>query len=203
MYGGTQAAFQHGIAAPFCRPRRDPPPPELERPQRHIQALEEREYIAGGDAHVQRHQADDGRLHRNPVHQRRPRRVVETLRTAEPPHSGDETDAEQREAEQNLSAESDSENQQEPQEEPAGASASTVAANTTQSKTKPTVSDSSKSKTKPLKVNDKKPSKDDKDNKDELRRDSAGSRSQPAGKRPSQTDVQVSSLLNQIHLTNI
>lgn len=196
MYGSVQAAFRHGITAPFRRPQRDPPPPGLEQPHHHLQAIEDHDDLAGGDApqHGQRQQANDGRLHRNQVHQRRPNRPreepakrVETLRTAEPLYSEDETDAERREAEQNLSAESDSENQQETKEEPTAAGAGSVAANTAQSETKPTESDSSQPKTKPLKVN-KKPSKD---NNDELSRDSAAS--QPAGRQPSQTNVQVSS----------
>ncbi|KAM6938689.1 chloride channel CLIC-like protein 1 [Lycodopsis pacificus] len=54
MYGGVQAAFQHGIAAPFRRLRGDPPPPQLEQPQ------------PGGDAPQQ---VVEGRLHRNQVPQ--------------------------------------------------------------------------------------------------------------------------------------
>ncbi|KAM6938690.1 chloride channel CLIC-like protein 1 [Lycodopsis pacificus] len=55
MYGGVQAAFQHGIAAPFRRLRGDPPPPQLEQPQ------------PGGDAPQQ---VVEGWLHRNQVRQR-------------------------------------------------------------------------------------------------------------------------------------
>lgn len=164
LYGSVQAAFQHGITAPFRRPRRDrPPQPEQQWPR--LQEIEDGDHLAGGDApqHVPRQLANDGRLHRNQVYQRRPNRpreetakvVVETLRTAEPPYSEDETDAEPQEAEQNLSIESDTENQQETQEELEGASARTVAANTTPTKTKPTESDSSPSKAKPVKVNEK------------------------------------------------
>ncbi|XP_070688156.1 chloride channel CLIC-like protein 1 [Pempheris klunzingeri] len=195
MYGGVQAAFQHGILAPFRHPRRGPPPPELEQPQRHPQAIEDHDHLAGGDAlqPAQRHRANDGRLHRNQVHQRRPNRpreepvkvAVETLRTAEPPYSEDETDAEQHEAEQNLSAESDSENQQETREKPTGARAGGVAAKTAQSKTKPTETDSSQSKTKPK--GKEKPSKDD---KDKLSRDGAAPKSQPAAQGPLDADVQ-------------
>lgn len=50
MYGGVNAAFQHGITAPFRRRRRDShdrlePPPE-----RHVPRLEGREQYGGGDA---------------------------------------------------------------------------------------------------------------------------------------------------------
>ncbi|XP_044055977.1 chloride channel CLIC-like protein 1 isoform X2 [Siniperca chuatsi] len=186
MYGSVQAAFQHGITAPFRRIR-DPTPPPLEQPRRHLQEIEDYEHLAGGDAPqlAPRHLAYDGRLNRNQVHQRRHNRPREerakvdvvTVRTAEAPYSEDETDAVLREAEQNLSAESDSENQ----EELAGASASSVAAN--KSKTTPAESDSSQSKTKPLKVKKNL-------SKDELTGDDAASRAQPAARRPSQTDVQ-------------
>lgn len=201
MYGGVHAAFQHGITAPFRRPRRDPPPPQLEQPRPGIQQIEYDDHLAGGDAPQQpapRQRADDARLHRNQVHQRRPNRareqrakvVVETLRRAEPRYSEDDTDAAgAREAEQNLSAESDSENQQEAQEEPEGES---VAANTTQTKTKP--AESSPSKTKPVKGNEKLP-------EDKPSRDRAAPRSQSAGRPPSHTDVQVSKT-HEVHLTN-
>lgn len=192
MYGGVQAAFQHGITAPFRRPRRDPPPPQLEQPQRRVQQIEDRDHLARGDApqHVPRHRDDEGRLQGNRLHRRRPNRpreeppkVVETLRSAEPPFSEDETDAQQGEAEQNLSAESDSEDQQQTQEELAGASASGVAANTAQSKTKSTKSGSLQAETKPLKENKNL-------SKVEHSRDGGASKSQPAERQPSQTDIQ-------------
>ncbi|XP_038571723.1 chloride channel CLIC-like protein 1 isoform X2 [Micropterus salmoides] len=189
MYGSVQAAFQHGIAAPFRHPRRDPPPLQVAQLQIHLQGIEDFDRLAGGDApqHSQRHRADDGRLDRNQVHQRRHNRpreeqakvVVVTVRTAESPYSEDEMDAGRREAEPNLSAESDSGKQ----EELAGASASSVEANTAQSKTKPNDSYSSPSKTKTEEANENL-------SKDELNRHSAASRSQPAARRPSQTDVQ-------------
>lgn len=189
MYASVQAAFQYGITAPFRRPRRDPPPLQLDHQQPRLQEIGGGDHLAVEDVaqHAPRHRAEDARLHRNQVHQRRPNRpreeparvAVETLRTAEPPHSEDETDAERREAEQNLSAESDTENQQEMQEELEGANGRSVAANTTQSKTKPTELKSSPSKTKPLKVNEK-------FSADKLSSDT----SQPAGRRPSQTEVQ-------------
>lgn len=194
MYGSVHAAFQHGITAPFRRHRRDPPPPQLEQRRPRLQEIEDGDDLAGGDGpqRVPRHRADDARLNRNQVHRRRPNRpreepakvVVETLRNAEPTYSENETDAAPRhEEEENLSAESDSENQQETQDEVEGASARSVAANTTQTKTKPTESDLSPSKTKALKVNKKL-------SQDELSRDSAAQRSQPAERRPSQTEVQ-------------
>lgn len=174
--------------APFRRPQRDPPPPQLQQPQHHLQAIEDIDHLAGGEApqRAQRHLAAGGRLQRNQVHQRRPNRtreeaakvVVETLHTAERPE--DEMDAQH-----NLSAESDSENEQEMQEELAGASASSVSTNRAQSKTKPTESASCQSETKPQKVNENLP-------KDEPSRGSGASKS-PAERRPSQTDVQVSS----------
>lgn len=173
MYGSVQAAFQYGIAAPFRRPRRDPPPPQLEQRQPHLQAIEGGDNLAEGDApqRVRRDRGDDAILDRNQVHQRRPNRPrekpVETLRPAGQPRSEDETDVELRE---NLSAESDSENQQEELE---GQSASSDAANATQTKTKPAESDSSASKTKPLKGNEK-------ISQDKLSRDAAAPRSLPA-----------------------
>ncbi|XP_034737820.1 chloride channel CLIC-like protein 1 [Etheostoma cragini] len=189
MYGSVQASFRYGIAAPFHRPRRDPPPPPLE----HIQEIKDGDHLAGGDApqHAPRHRVNEDRLEIDQVRQRRPNRpreeparvVVETLRTAEPPYSEDETDAMRREAEQNSSAESDSETLQETQEDEEGESAS-VAANSTQTKTKPTESDSSPSKTKPQTGKEKL-------SQDKTRsRDSAAPKPQPAGRWPSQTDVQ-------------
>lgn len=220
MYGGVQAAFQYGIMAPLRRRPGNPPPPELDQPQHPLQRIEGRDHLAGGDAPQQdpRHRANNGRLERNQFRQRRPNRareepakvVVETLRTANPSYSEDETDGERREGspeseqmEQSLSAiesdpqtESDSENQQDTQEELAGASAGSVAhreakANKAQSKRKDT--DSSQAKTKPLK---------EKKNvsQDEPSRISAAARSQPAGRRPAQMaaggDVQVSPFQN-------
>lgn len=185
-YGSVHAAFRYGITAPFRGPRRDPPPPQL-RPQRHVQEIEDSNHLAGGDAPqlALRQRANDGRLHRNEVNHRRPnrpmeQRVVETLRTAGPSGSEDETDAGVLEEEQNLSAESDSETQQEIPEELAGASAST---SKTKSNTKPNESESPQSKNKPLKVSKKL-------SHDESSRDSAASRPQPNERRPSQTDVQ-------------
>ncbi|TNN69104.1 Chloride channel CLIC-like protein 1 [Liparis tanakae] len=188
MYGGVQAVFQHGIAAPFRRPRGDPPPPQLEQPQPHVQRIGSGDNLAGGDAPqpapVQR--AVEGRLHGNQVRQRQPNRSreridVESLSPAEPPYSEDEMDAEAPEAEQNLSAESDSENLHETQEELEGESASIVAANATKTKRKPTESDTSPPKIKPLKVNEK-------CSKNVPGRDRAVP--QPAGRQPSPAHVQ-------------
>ncbi|XP_076583320.1 chloride channel CLIC-like protein 1 isoform X2 [Chaetodon auriga] len=188
MYGSVQAAFQYGVTAPFRRPRGDPAPPQLDPPQRHIQEIEDRDHLAGGDAPQQapRYRANDGRLHRNQVRQRqahRPReeRVkVETLRTAESLYSEDEMDARLREAEQNHSSVSDSENQQEAQEESQGASANSVAADSIQSETKPAESDSSQSDGKALKEKENLP-------KDELSKGRGESKSQPVERWPSQT----------------
>ncbi|MEQ2178054.1 hypothetical protein GOODEAATRI_009988, partial [Goodea atripinnis] len=104
--------YQHGIMAPFRRPRRDPPAPELEHLQRFHPRIEARDYFAGGDApahapmlangqqHVSWHQGDNARLDGNNIHRRRPNRVredsapvgVETLRAADPLVSEDELD---------------------------------------------------------------------------------------------------------------
>ncbi|KAM3620038.1 uncharacterized protein V6R79_017414 [Siganus canaliculatus] len=132
MYGGVQAAFQHGITAPFRRRPRGPRPPQLQQPQRYLQGVAYQDQIAGGDAPQHPPNGNNGRLQRNQVRQRRPNRprenaakvVVETLHTAEPPYSENETDSA---AVQNLSAESDSDNGQETEEEVlVGASAADI-----------------------------------------------------------------------------
>nr|XP_040040380.1 chloride channel CLIC-like protein 1 isoform X1 [Gasterosteus aculeatus aculeatus] len=179
MYGGVQAAFQHGIAAPFRRPRGDPPPPQLEQPQPRVQEVLAGDNLAGGDAPLQApmHQAVEDRLHGNQVRQRQPDPTVESLGRAEPPHGGDETDAEQQEADPNLSAESNSENFHEIE----GESAIGVAAETTISKTKATESDSLPSKKRPLIGNELlSPNK--------VVKDSAAT--QPAGRQQSSANVQ-------------
>ncbi|KAM9357700.1 chloride channel CLIC-like protein 1 [Symphorus nematophorus] len=191
VYLSVQGAFIHGITAPFRRHRRGSPPARLQQRDRFLE-IEDQDHSAGGDAQqpAQRRRPNDGKLHRNQVRQRRPNRpreepakvAVETLRTAEPRYSEDETDARSREQEQNLSAESDSENQQETQEERVGAGANSVAANTAESKTKPTESDSCPSETEPLKKNENPP-------KGELSRDNAASKPEAEERRPSQTDV--------------
>lgn len=197
MYGGVQAAFQHGIAAPFRRPRGDPPPPQLERPQPRVQEVLAGDNLAGGDAPLQApmHQAVEDRPHGNQVRQRQPDPTVESLGRAEPPHGGDETDAEQQEADPNLSAESNSENFHEIE----GESAIGVAAETTISKTKATESDSLPSKKRPLIGNELlSPNK--------VVKDSAAT--QPAGRQQSSANVQVRCFfiyikLYQINLNNI
>ncbi|XP_026160335.1 chloride channel CLIC-like protein 1 isoform X1 [Mastacembelus armatus] len=188
MYGSVQAAFQHGITAPFRRPRRDPHPPELEQPQPQLQRIGDGDHLAAGDAPQlgQIHQAHNERLQRNQVHQRRSNRpreeparmVVETLRTADPAYSEDEVDTARHEVEQNLS---NSENKQETQEELAEVQASSVATNTDQTKAKPTELDSNQSKDKPL---------NEKHSEDQPSEDSVAPRSQPERTRHSQTDVQ-------------
>lgn len=85
--------------------------------------------------------------------------IIETLRTADPQYSEDETDAERSEvvpeagnlAQQNPSAEPDSENQQEPQEPPQAENDSSVEANKAKPEPKPAQSDSSQLKDKPSK----------------------------------------------------
>lgn len=200
MYGSVNAAFRYGITAPFRRPPRDPPLPRVGQ-QRQVQQIEDRHHAGGGDAPrpALRHRANEGRLDRNEVHHRRPNRpmeqqakvAVETLRTAAPTSSEDETDARVLEEERNLSAESDSETQQETPEEPTGASAGTGSANKTEADTKPKESESSKKK--PLKRSKKL-------SDDESSRDGAASQPQPNERRPSQTDVQVSFMKLKIYI---
>lgn len=184
MYVSVHGAFQHGIMAPFRRPRRDPPPPQLQHPQHHHLGIEDCNHSAGRDAqHAQRDPAWSG----TQVHRRRTSRpredaakvAVETLRTAAR-HSEDETHNRSHEAEENPSAESDLE-QQETQEEQPEASVKRA-----QSKAKPAESDSAKSRTKTLNVN--------KYSKGELGKGGSASQS-PAEGQPTQTDVQVSSFL--------
>lgn len=185
MYGSVQAAFQHGITAPLRRHRRDPPAPELEQQQSQFQRIEGQYPLAGGDTPQQApsYEAYHYRLDRNEVHQRQLKIpvYVENLGNYTPADSRDETDAARREAEQTVSAKSDSENQQETQEGLAEASGSSVAV---QAKTKLIESKSAQSKTKPLKVNDS-------CSQDEPSRDDAAPTSQPAGRQLSQTDVEV------------
>lgn len=159
MYGSVQAAFQHGIMAPLRRPRRDPPPPELEQPQAQPRLrIKDRDHFAGGDApqqqHALRYRADEARLNRNDLHQRRPNRQwVETLGTAE-----DEPDAERAkevpEADQNPSVEPDSENQQGAEERPPAAKDNSAGANKAKLEPKAARSDSSESKNKTSKGNE-------------------------------------------------
>ncbi|KAK2835465.1 hypothetical protein Q5P01_015949 [Channa striata] len=171
MYGSVQAAFQHGIAAPFRRPRGAPPAQEVEQRQAPLQRLDHHAHIGGGDAIMAPH---DGRLQRNQVHQRRGNRFpvepsnlpVETLQTVSLGGSEDEMDGGGHEAELNVSTEPDSENQLETQEEPAGASGRSISA---QDKTKPTESVSAQSKVK---------------NRD------AAAGPKPTEKQPSQTSVE-------------
>lgn len=192
-YVSVQSAFQHGIMAPFRRPHRDPPPPQLPQPERHME-IEVRDRLAGGDAphHEQRRQPADGQLHRNRVYKRRtnkPREMaaelfVETLRRADRPYSEDETDSVQHDERQDLSRFSDTEHQEDTQEEQAEARVHNTSADGAQSNTKPAPSDSHHSETKPLKV-------DKNSSKDELSRTGDAPES-PAEGRPSRVDVEVS-----------
>lgn len=169
MYGGVNAAFQHGITAPFRRRRRDPPPPALDQQRPQPRRIEGCSDLAGGDAprNSHRHQEDQDRSNRDQVRQRRavrgreqPGRVlVETLRNADDPYE-DERDGEHYDAgpEAELSetpsaSESDSENKQETPERAKGHGVvSTV--------TQRTASELSQSKPKPAKGN-KSPSGDE------------------------------------------
>lgn len=191
MYGSVNAAFQHGISAPFRRRRRDPPPARL-APRRNAQAIEDADHLAEGDAPQQapRHRANDARLHRNQVHQRRANRpreerakvVVENLYCAGPPYSEDEPDARLRN-EQNPSAESDSEREQETTEEPAGAAAAEVPADTNESESHSMDSRMSFTKDVCLEQSKKPPT-------DESNRDKTASKPQPAEKKPLHTEAQ-------------
>ncbi|XP_068176072.1 chloride channel CLIC-like protein 1 [Antennarius striatus] len=164
LYGGVQAVFQYGIAAPFRHPQKDPPPPRLQQ-QQHLEEIEDHHYSAGGDTpqNSMRHGVNGGRLHRNQVHHRRlnkPRvelakAVVETLNTAEQPSTEEEeSDALQCEEEQNLSGDLDSETQPETQEDPVGADVSTAGVKSFRSKTKPTQSHSSQPEPRSLKTSE-------------------------------------------------
>lgn len=194
VYGSVQAAFQHGIMAPLRRPRRDPPPPELEQPPRPPLRNEDHHVLAGGDApalqHVPMQRADSARLDRNNVHQRRPDRFrekpapvrVETLGNADRRFSEDETDERRKrspEAEEEISAESGTEEQQETQNKEEGA---TAAANTTQPKSKPTEPDSPQKQNKPFKEEEPRQNKP---------RDGAAARPRPTERQPPQNNVQV------------
>ncbi|XP_029004686.1 chloride channel CLIC-like protein 1 isoform X2 [Betta splendens] len=179
MYGSVQAAFQHGITAPLRRHRRDPPAPQLEEPQPPLQRIEGQAPLAVGDApqQAQLNEANDPRLQRNQVHQRRVHRpvFVENIGNGTGAYSEDEMDAAQREAQQTDSAMSDPETQQGPAEASGGNGA-------VQTRTKPTESKSAQSKKKPLNVKNS--------SQDEASKEDAASRPQPAARRPSQNDVE-------------
>ncbi|KAM3876374.1 chloride channel CLIC-like protein 1 [Diretmus argenteus] len=210
MYGGVQAAFQHGITAPLHRGRRGPPPPALDQQQPQPLHLrnDDDDPLAGDDApqHARRPQPNHGRAqirHRQTNRTREePTRVfVETLRTADRLYGEDDTDAEQREggpdaerpesvSDSNLETEGDSGDQQEMQEELTGASGGDVTAKHNEAKAKPAESNknSSQAKAKPLTANR---------NPSPAPLSSAASKPQPgdrpAGSQPSQTqtDTQV------------
>ncbi|KAM9848355.1 chloride channel CLIC-like protein 1 isoform 2-T2 [Aulostomus maculatus] len=91
IYVGVQAAFQYGITAPLCRRRRDPPPPELERPQPHRQIIEDEDHFAEREAPQKR--GNGGRLQRNQFHQRRPNRAREEPAKVSPAVSRSEVEA--------------------------------------------------------------------------------------------------------------
>ncbi|XP_029939852.1 chloride channel CLIC-like protein 1 [Salarias fasciatus] len=204
MYGSVQSAFQYGIMAPLRRPRRDPPPPELDQRPPPPLRNEHQNQSAGGDlpplagerpALPQRdpgHGAAEARSRRNLVHQRRPNKVqtsvpVKTLRPVDPLYSEDETDAAHREenpeVEEDLYRSLGEENQQEAAEVLETPTVGKAAKSASPTKTKPAESDSSRSEKKPLKENDKL-------SQDELRRDSTVATSQPAEKQPSHVDIQ-------------
>lgn len=154
MYGSVQAAFQHGILAPFRRPRGDPPLPEPGQHQPQVQMIQVREHLALENDQLQEpgQQDNDGRLDRAQVHERNPCRrrekqppaFVKTLVAADPPNSEDDTDSERQEQseelEQNVSSNA-APNQQVQKEKPSEVS---VAA---PNNTKPPHSDSSSQST--------------------------------------------------------
>ncbi|KAK5601292.1 hypothetical protein CRENBAI_001627 [Crenichthys baileyi] len=197
MYGSVHAAFQHGIMAPFRRPRRDPPHPELEHLQRFHPRIEARDYFAGGDApahtpmlasgqqHVQLRQGDNARLDGNNIRRRRPNRVredsapvgVETLRAADPLVSEDELDGEQHEESPEV-AENTPVDQQETPEKVEGESAAAD-----QPKIQKTKSDLSQAKKKEIQTNEE-------GSQDEHRRNGTAAPPQPTEMQRSEDDVQ-------------
>lgn len=202
MYGSVQAAFQHGIMAPFRRPRRDPPPPELQYPQHPPPRIEDRGYLAGGDApalpiaqqHFLQHQGDNVRLDRNNLHQRRPYRVredratigVETLKAADPLFREDQLDGEQHEegpeVAENASVESGSEDQEETRVK---VERENAAAKKEQQKKRQTESNTLQAEKKPIR-------KKEEGSAGEPLRDGKADLSQPTELQPSHTDLQVS-----------
>lgn len=192
VYASVQGAFQYGLLAPFRRPPRDPPLPQLQQPPRQFHEIEDGDHLAGGDGPqcAPRRPAADRQLHKNRVHKRRPSAqreaaapfLVETLRRADHPYTEDEMDSVQPDTEQNLSTVPDPENQDEKQEEPAGArDRDTPAA---QTNTKAAKSDLNHSENKQQKVN-KSPSKDEQSR-------TGGTSESPAEGQYSQANVQVS-----------
>lgn len=166
VYTSVHGAFQYGVLAPFRRPPRDPPPPQLQQPPRQFHEIEDNDHLAGGDGFG--HQAAGRQQHKNRVYRRRPNAqreaaapfVVETLRRADRPYTDDEMDSVRPDTEQNLSGVSDPENQEETLEEPAGARVQDTPAPTAQTNTKAAKSDSDHSESKQQKVK-KSPAKDE------------------------------------------
>lgn len=194
VYTSVHGAFQYGVLAPFRRPPRDPPAPQLQQPPRQVHEIEDGDHLAGGDGPQcgPRHEAADRQQHKNRVYRRRPNAqreaaapfVVETLRRADRPYTDDEMDSVRPDTEQNLSGVSDPENQEETLEEPAGACVQHTPAPTAQTNTKAAKSDSDPSESKQQKVK-KSPAKDE--------RSRAGDTLQPLAEGQSaQADVQVS-----------
>ncbi|XP_011613236.2 chloride channel CLIC-like protein 1 isoform X1 [Takifugu rubripes] len=178
MYLSVNGAFRYGIMAPFHRPQPDPPPPQLRQPQYHLQEIQDNEQLTRHISPRGGHLAASAS--RNQIQQRRTRpqekaakMVVRTLR------SGDDTNAQRRDAELSLSAESDSEELLQSPEALTGASAN---ANQTRTQDDATDSNAPQSQTKQATVN-KKASKD-----------KAGKVSRankpPAGEQPSQAHIQ-------------
>lgn len=190
MYLSVHGAFRYGIMAPFRRPQLDPPPPQ---PQHHIQEIEDRDQLPQRvSPHVREHLAASAT--RNQIQRRRidkPQQVaskvvVETLHTAER-RNGDDTDAQLCDTEQSLSTESDSEELLQSPAELTGASAN---ANTGRSENKATSSNSAQSQTEQMMVKKK-----------QMKEEAAklkGVSKPPAGEQPSQTDIQVTFIWNQI-----
>lgn len=182
MYLTVYGAFRYGIMAPFQRPHPDPPPPQLQQPQYHLQEIQDSEQLTRNIAARGGHLAASAS--RNQIQQRRTSRpqekaakvVVRTLR------SGDDTNAQLCNAEPSLSAESDSE---EPLQSPEALTGASAHANANQTRTQDDANDSNapQSQTKQVTVN-KKASKN-----------KAGKVSRankpPAGEQPSQTHIQV------------
>ncbi|XP_076009079.1 chloride channel CLIC-like protein 1 isoform X2 [Genypterus blacodes] len=202
MYGSVQAAFQHGITAPF-RHRRDPPPPPLVDQPRPLRRIRNHEHNAVEELpqdHARDGSADGQQVLR--LRRRRAHRVeyaVENIRNVDRAYGEDATDeepADRRPEAEDLESrsatgsdsqgETDSDDQQENQEE--AAAGGDAAAATPQ----PKPLHSSQAKPKPLKENknlpQQKPSRDG-----AVSRAARGPRAQgqmeiPARNRPPQTE---------------
>uniref|UniRef100_A0A3B3ICK4 Chloride channel CLIC-like protein 1 n=1 Tax=Oryzias latipes TaxID=8090 RepID=A0A3B3ICK4_ORYLA len=198
VYGTVQAVFRHGILAPFRRPQRETPHPVIEQPQLNPRRIEDQ---ANDEVRAQpplrfdpRDRANNARVERNHIHQRRGPVSVETLRSArtevDSPPAGAILE------EERTSAVTEPENQQ---SEPAkDVEAGGDAADTAQSKPKKNQSNSEQSKSPQLKdFSGMNPNEEDAaDNSEATERQPAEHEVQDAG-APAD-DATTSALLRQI-----